>query len=164
MLRGIYRSSLSPWLLITANTKGLATSNSLLEKAINGNLSAAEEWAATSQLEKALSDAGVSAEEAAVQVAKLHDEFERKRSLTFEQMLKQTEQNVNALKIEMQEGAEAAAVYRAQLKAGEIGITDHGEIDKLIAATREQVRLQKQLSDSRKGGSSDLAQRRWTQP
>lgn len=134
--------------------KGLTTSNSLLEKAINGSLSAAEEWAATSQLEKALSDAGVSAEEAAVQVAKLHDEFERKRSLTFEQMLKQTEQNVNALKIEMQEGAEAAAVYRAQLQAGEVGMTDQGEIDKLIAATREQVRLQKQLSDSKKGGRS----------
>ena len=136
------------------SVKGLTTSNSLLEKAINGSLSAAEEWAATSQLEKALSDAGVSAEEAAVQVAKLHDEFERKRSLTFEQMLKQTEQNVNALKIEMQEGAEAAAVYRAQLQAGEMGMTDQGEIDKLIAATREQVRLQKQLSDSKKGGRS----------
>ncbi|PWY09685.1 hypothetical protein [Citrobacter koseri] len=136
------------------SVKGLTTSNSLLEQAINGSLSAAEEWAATSQLEKALSDAGVSAEEAAVQVAKLHDEFERKRSLTFEQMLKQTEQNVNALKIEMQEGAEAAAVYRAQLQAGEMGMTDQGEIDKLIAATREQVRLQKQLSDSKKGGRS----------
>lgn len=136
------------------SVKSLTTSNGLLEKAINGSLSAAEEWAATSQLEKALSDAGVSAEEAAVQVAKLHDEFERKRSLTFEQMLKQTEQNVNALKIEMQEGAEAAAVYRAQLQAGEMGITDQGEIDKLIAATREQVRLQKQLSDSKKGGRS----------
>ncbi|EFV3660650.1 hypothetical protein LD712_13260 [Salmonella enterica] len=136
------------------SVKGLTTSNSLLEKAINGSLSAAEEWVATSQLEKALSDAGVSAEEAAVQVAKLHDEFERKRSLTFEQMLKQTEQNVNALKIEMQEGAEAAAVYRAQLQAGEMGMTDQGEIDKLIAATREQVRLQKQLSDSKKGGRS----------
>ncbi|EIB0627936.1 hypothetical protein K7725_003129 [Salmonella enterica] len=136
------------------SVKGLTTSNSLLEKAINGSLSAAEEWAATSQLEKALSDAGVSAEEAAVQVAKLHDEFERKRSLTFEQMLKQTEQNVNALKIEMQEGAEAAAVYRAQLQAGEMGMTDQGEIDKLIAATRERVRLQKQLSDSKKGGRS----------
>ncbi|EIN2097838.1 hypothetical protein LOH80_003373 [Salmonella enterica] len=136
------------------SVKGLTTSNSLLEKAINGSLSAAEEWAATSQLEKALSDAGVSAEEAAVQVAKLHDEFERKRSLTFEQMLKQTEQNVNALKIEMQEGAEAAAVYRAQLQAGEMGMTDQGEIDKLIAATREWVRLQKQLSDSKKGGRS----------
>ncbi|EPD0132477.1 hypothetical protein ACR4TH_001495 [Enterobacter hormaechei] len=137
-----------------SSVKGLTTSNGLLEKAINGSLSAAEEWAATSQLEKALSDAGVSAEEAAVQVAKLHDEFERKRSLTFEQMLKQTEQNVNALKIEMQEGAEAAAVYRAQLQAGEMGMTDQGEIDKLIAATREQVRLQKQLSDSKKGGRS----------
>ncbi|EBR1860656.1 hypothetical protein BS860_25200, partial [Salmonella enterica] len=136
------------------SVKGLTTSNSLLEKAINGSLSAAEEWAATSQLEKAMSDAGVSAEEAAVQVAKLHDEFERKRSLTFEQMLKQTEQNVNALKIEMQEGAEAAAVYRAQLQAGEMGMTDQGEIDKLIAATRELVRLQKQLSDSKKGGRS----------
>lgn len=136
------------------SVKGLTTSNSLLEKAINGSLSAAEEWAATSQLEKAMSDAGVSAEEAAVQVAKLHDEFERKRSLTFEQMLKQTEQNVNALKIEMQEGAEAAAVYRAQLQAGEMGMTDQGEIDKLIAATRERVRLQKQLSDSKKGGRS----------
>lgn len=136
------------------SVKGLTTSNSLLEKAINGSLSAAEEWAATSQLEKALSDAGVSAEEAAVQVAKLHDEFERKRSLTFEQMLKQTEQNVNALKIEMQEGAEAAAVYRAQLQAGEMGISDQGEIDKLIAATREQVRLQKQLSGLKKGGRS----------
>lgn len=136
------------------SVKGLTTSNSLLEKAINGSLSAAEEWAATSQLEKALSDAGVSAEEAAVQVAKLHDEFERKRSLTFEQMLKQTEQNVNALKVEMQEGAEAAAVYRAQLQAGEMGISDQGEIDKLIAATREQVRLQKQLSGLKKGGRS----------
>lgn len=136
------------------SVKGLTTSNSLLEKAINGSLSAAEEWAATSQLQKALSDAGVSAEEAAVQVAKLQDEFERKRSLTFEQMLKQTEQNVKALKIEMQEGAEAAAVYRAQLKAGEMGITNEAEIDKLIAATREQVRLQKQLSDSKNSGRS----------
>ncbi|NDJ59459.1 hypothetical protein GWD52_21230 [Enterobacteriaceae bacterium 4M9] len=134
--------------------KSLVSSNELLEKAINGSLSAAEELAATSQLEQSLSEAGISAEQAAIQVAKLQDEFERKRSLTFEQMLKQTEQNVNALKIEMQEGAEAAAVYRAQLQAAELGVTDKGDLEKLIAATRKQVQLQKQLSSSKKQNSS----------
>lgn len=132
------------------SVKGLTASNNVLEKAINGSLSAAEEWAAKNQLEKALDDAGISAKEATLQVAKLHDEFERKRSLTFNQALEQTKQEVIALKIEMKEGAEGVAAYRAQLQAGEMGITDQKEIDKLIAAARERVRLQQQLSESKK--------------
>ncbi|MGE6304227.1 hypothetical protein [Serratia liquefaciens] len=87
---------------------------------------------------------------------------EKKRQLmadasqgAFTAQLKVIQGNVEALKIEMNQGAEAAAVYRAQLALNDAGVTDPKKAKEYTDAIREQFKLQKQIADSRKnaGGS-----------
>lgn len=130
--------------------KSVIESNEVLEQAIHGSLAAAEAMAAEKNLKKALEDVGITGEEATTQVEKLQAAFAKKRELTFEQSLKSIQDNVKALKIEMTEGAEAAAAYRAELSLKNAGITDPEKIKAYTDAIREQAKAQKQASESRK--------------
>lgn len=139
--------------------KSVIESNEVLEQAIHGSLAAAEEMAAKKNLEKALEDIGITGEEATLQVEKLQAAFAKKRELTFEQSLKSIQDNVKALKIEMTEGAEAAAAYRAEISLKNAGITDPEKVKEYTDAIREQAKAQKQASDSRKSSGKSKTSR-----
>lgn len=139
--------------------KSVIESNEVLEQAIHGSLAAAEEMAARKNLEKALEDIGITGEEATLQVEKLQAAFAKKRELTFEQSLKSIQDNVKALKIEMTEGAEAAAAYRAELSLKNAGITDPEKVKEYTDAIREQAKAQKQASESRKSSGKSKTSR-----
>ncbi len=135
--------------------KGLISSNELLETSIRQSMSAAEEAAAETSLREALKNIGAGVVETTDKVAALHAEFAKKRSLTFEEMLKGVEQNVKALKIEMSDGVIAAAAYRAEIALAKQGITDPKEIKKYTDAVRDQAKAQLELSNSKKQSSAN---------
>lgn len=134
--------------------KGTTESNKLLAKTIElGSPAAASMAIELSQLENQLLDSGISAKEAELQVSNLRNLLESNRSMDFELMLQGIEENVQALKIEMEEGKEAAIEYLATVQMTKAGLNDEGMLDRLISGLREQNKLQKQISDRSKKGS-----------
>ncbi|MEY0410409.1 hypothetical protein AB7V85_08755 [Providencia rettgeri] len=134
--------------------KGAVSSNALLAKTIElGSPAAASMAIELSLLEKQLLDSGVSAEEAERQVLNFRNILEANKSMDFELMLQGIEENVQALKIEMEEGKDAAIEYLATVQMAKAGISDDGMLDRLISGLREQRDLQKQISDRGKKGS-----------
>ncbi len=134
--------------------KGTTESNKLLAKTIElGSPAAASMAIELSQLENQLLDSGISAKEAELQVSNLRNLLESNRSMDFELMLQGIEENVQALKIEMEEGKEAAIEYLATVQMAKAGLNDEGMLDRLISGLREQNKLQKQISDRSKKGS-----------
>jgi hypothetical protein len=134
--------------------KGVIESNVILEKAIHGSLSAAEEMAAEKGLRKALEDIGITGKEAEAQVIKLKEAFAKKRELTFEQELKSVEQNIAALRLEMVRGKEAAIAYRASIAAANMGLKPE-QAQMYVDAKKEEFELTKKLSDQKKKDTSD---------
>lgn len=135
--------------------KGAVNSNKLLAKTIElGSPAAASMAIELSLLEKQLLDSGVSAEEAERQVSNFRNILEANKSMDFELMLQGIEENVQALKIEMTEGKDAAIEYLATIQMAKAGISDDGKLDRLISGLREQRKLQKEISDKGKKGSS----------
>lgn len=142
--------------------KGAVNSNKLLAKAIElGSPAAASMAIELEQLERQLSDSGVSAKEAELQVSNLRNLLEANKSMDFELMLQGIEENVQALKIEMTEGKDAAIEYLATVKAAQAGIDDPDVLNRYILALKEQYKIQTQISNSKKktsgGGKKDKA-------
>ncbi|WP_272666052.1 MULTISPECIES: hypothetical protein [Providencia] len=134
--------------------KGSIDSNKLLAKTIElGSPALAKMELEVAALEKSLFDAGVSSKEAEVQVANLKQTLEAGRSDSFELMLQGIEENVQALKIEMEEGKDAAIEYLATVQMAKAGISDDGMLDRLISGLREQHALQTKISNGKKKGS-----------
>ncbi|MEQ4693682.1 hypothetical protein AB7350_17545, partial [Providencia manganoxydans] len=106
-----------------------------------------------SALELSLSAAGISSEEAEIQISNLKQTLEAGRSDSFELMLQGIEENVQALKIEMEEGKDAAIEYLATVQMAKAGISDDGMLDRLISGLREQHALQTKISNGKKKGS-----------
>lgn len=129
--------------------RGLVTSNDLLAASISGTMSAAQDNAAIDALRQKLKEAGITGTEADKQLKKLKDELARKRTLSFQENIKEMENEVKALKIEMNEGAEAAAKYRAELEAEKLGLTGD-EAQKVINLRMEQYKYRQALSESKK--------------
>ncbi|WP_318837404.1 MULTISPECIES: hypothetical protein [unclassified Providencia] len=135
-------------------TKNTIESNKLLAKTIAlGSPEAAKMEMALDALEKRLIDSGVQASEAEIQVSNYRNALEAERNNKFELMLQGIEENVQALKIEMEEGKDAAIEYLATVQMAKAGISDDGMLDRLISGLREQRDLQKQISDRGKKGS-----------
>lgn len=135
--------------------KGAVSSNKLLAKTIElGSPAAASMAIELSLLEKQLLDSGVSAEEAERQVSNFRNILEANKSMDFELMLQGIEENVQALKIEMTEGKDAAIEYLATIQMAKAGISDDGKLDRLITGLREQHKLQKQITDRNKKGKT----------
>ncbi|WP_342135505.1 hypothetical protein [Providencia rettgeri] len=134
--------------------KGAVSSNKLLAKTIElGSPAAASMAIELSLLEKQLLDSGVSAEEAERQVSNFRNILEANKSMDFELMLQGIEENVQALKIEMEEGKDAAIEYLATVQMAKAGISDDGMLDRLISGLREQHALQTKISNGKKKGS-----------
>ncbi|MEY0231966.1 hypothetical protein [Providencia manganoxydans] len=133
--------------------KGAVNSNKLLAKTIElGSPAAASLAIELDQLERQLLDSGIRAEEAELHVSNLRNRLEANNSMNFELMLQGIEENVQALKIEMEEGKDAAIEYLATIQMAKAGIDDEGMLDRLISGLRKQHELQKQISDSNKKG------------
>ncbi|ENN8395583.1 hypothetical protein ACAX60_004213 [Serratia marcescens] len=138
----------------------MAKQRDILTEATSKGAQAAELLAFRQELENRYSQQGIVITDT---IAKSIDQaVEAKRQLTadtsqaaFSAQLKAIQGNVEALKIEMNQGAEAAAVYRAQLALEDAGVTDPKAAKAYTDAIREQFKLQKQIADSRKstGGS-----------
>ncbi|MEQ5752973.1 hypothetical protein ABN357_18135 [Providencia rettgeri] len=142
--------------------KGAVNSNKLLAKTIElGSPAAASMAIELDQLERQLSDSGVSAKEAELQVSNLRNLLEANKSMDFELMLQGIEENVQALKIEMTEGKDAAIEYLATVKAAQAGVDDPEVLNRYILALKEQYKIQTQISNSKKktsgGGKKDKA-------
>ncbi|MEY1538062.1 hypothetical protein AB7Z52_13955 [Providencia rettgeri] len=142
--------------------KGAVNSNKLLAKTIElGSPAAASMAIELGQLERQLSDSGVSAKEAELQVSNLRNLLEANKSMDFELMLQGIEENVQALKIEMTEGKDAAIEYLATVKAAQAGVDDPEVLNRYILALKEQYKIQTQISNSKKktsgGGKKDKA-------
>ncbi|MEQ4692105.1 hypothetical protein ABN065_09485, partial [Providencia manganoxydans] len=106
-----------------------------------------------SALELSLSAAGISSEEAETQISNLKQTLEAGRADSFELMLQGIEENVQALKIEMEEGKDAAIEYLATVQMAKAGVSDDGMLDRLISGLRKQHELQTQISNGKKKGS-----------
>ncbi|WER21479.1 hypothetical protein P2E05_15555 [Providencia stuartii] len=143
-------------------TKNTIESNKLLAKTIAlGSPEAAKMEMALDALEKKLIDSGVQASEAEIQVSNYRNALEAERNNKFELMLQGVEENVQALKIEMEEGKDAAIEYLATVKAAQAGIDDPDVLNRYILALKEQYKIQTQISNSKKktssGGKKDKA-------
>lgn len=134
--------------------KGAIESNKMLAKTIElGSPALAKMEMEVSALELSLSAAGISSEEAEIQISNLKQTLEAGRSDSFELMLQGIEENVQALKIEMEEGKDAAIEYLATVQMAKAGISDDGMLDRLISGLREQHALQTKISNGKKKGS-----------
>ncbi|ETO41251.1 hypothetical protein [Morganella sp. EGD-HP17] len=135
------------------SAKSLIESNELLSKTLEtGSPAAAEMEVALESLRKKMIDIGVEAGDADIAVSNLRNLFETKADNSFELMLNSIEENVTALKIEMQEGAVAAAEYRATLNATAMGMTDDDQINRYISGMKKLAELQQQRSEQNKKG------------
>lgn len=134
--------------------KGAIESNKMLAKTIElGSPALAKMEMEVSALELSLSAAGISSEEAEIQISNLKQTLEAGRADSFELMLQGIEENVQALKIEMEEGKDAAIEYLATVQMAKAGISDDGMLDRLISGLREQHALQTKISNGKKKGS-----------
>ncbi|MEY0435446.1 hypothetical protein [Providencia huaxiensis] len=134
--------------------KGAIESNKMLAKTIElGSPALAKMEMEVSALELSLSAAGISSEEAEIQTSNLKQTLEAGRSDSFELMLQGIEENVQALKIEMEEGKDAAIEYLATVQMAKAGVSDDGMLDRLISGLRKQHELQTQISNGKKKGS-----------
>ena len=143
-------------------TKNTIESNKLLAKTIAlGSPEAAKMEMALDALEKKLIDSGIQASEAEIQVSNYRNALEAERNNKFELMLQGVEENVQALKIEMEEGKDAAIEYLATVKAAQAGVDDPEVLNRYILALKEQYKIQTQISNSKKktsgGGKKDKA-------
>ncbi|WP_272687814.1 hypothetical protein [Providencia sp. PROV079] len=143
-------------------TKNTIESNKLLAKTIAlGSPEAAKMEMALDALEKKLIDSGIQASEAEIQVSNYRNALEAERNNKFELMLQGVEENVQALKIEMEEGKDAAIEYLATVRAAQAGIDDPDVLNRYILALKEQYKIQTQISNSKKktsgGGKKDKA-------
>ncbi|ENG4184589.1 hypothetical protein ABT230_001339 [Providencia rettgeri] len=134
--------------------KGAIESNKMLAKTIElGSPALAKMEMEVSALKLSLSAAGISSEEAEIQISNLKQTLEAGRSDSFELMLQGIEENVQALKIEMEEGKDAAIEYLATVQMAKAGVSDDGMLDRLISGLRKQHELQTQISNGKKKGS-----------
>ncbi|MEX9861438.1 hypothetical protein, partial [Providencia manganoxydans] len=134
--------------------KGAIESNKMLAKTIElGSPALAKMEMEVSALELSLSAAGISSEEAETQISNLKQTLEAGRADSFELMLQGIEENVQALKIEMEEGKDAAIEYLATVQMAKAGVSDDGMLDRLISGLRKQHELQTQISNGKKKGS-----------
>ncbi|WP_368884465.1 hypothetical protein [Providencia vermicola] len=134
--------------------KGAIESNKMLAKTIElGSPALAKMEMEVSALELSLSAAGISSEEAEIQISNLKQTLEAGRADSFELMLQGIEENVQALKIEMEEGKDAAIEYLATVQMAKAGVSDDGMLDRLISGLRKQHELQTQISNGKKKGS-----------
>ncbi|MFH2379787.1 hypothetical protein [Morganella morganii] len=138
------------------SAKSLIESNELLSKTLEtGSPAAAEMEAAIDAFKNKLAEAGVEAEDAEIALSNFKNRLEDKTDQSFELMLQSIGHEVEALKIEMTQGIEAAIKYRAELKATAMGITDDGQISRLVSAEQELAKLRDQRSEqNKKGGKS----------
>lgn len=134
--------------------KGAIESNKMLAKTIElGSPALAKMEMEVSALELSLSAAGISSEEAEIQISNLKQTLEAGRADSFELMIQGIEENVQALKIEMEEGKDAAIEYLANVQMAKAGVSDDGMLDRLISGLRKQHELQTQISNGKKKGS-----------
>lgn len=134
--------------------KGAIESNKMLAKTIElGSPALAKMEMEVSALELSLSAAGISSEEAETQISNLKQTLEAGRADSFELMLQGIEENVQALKIEMEEGKDAAIEYLATVQMAKAGVSDDGMLDRLMSGLRKQHELQTQISNGKKKGS-----------
>lgn len=136
----------------------MAKQQNLLTEATSKGAQAAELLAFRQELENRYAQQGITITDNIAQsidraVAAKKELLSSASQATFNAQLKAIQQNVEALKIEMTQGAEAAAVYRAQLALQNAGIIDPKKVKEYTDAIREQAKVQKQVSESRKSNS-----------
>ncbi|WP_036412501.1 hypothetical protein, partial [Morganella morganii] len=135
------------------SAKSLIESNQLLSKTLEtGSPAAAEMEAAIDAFKNKLAEAGVESEDAEIALSNFKNRLEDKTDQSFELMLQSIGYEVEALKIEMTQGIDAAIKYRAELKATAMGITDDGQISRLVSAEQELAKLRNQRSEQNKKG------------
>jgi len=135
------------------STKSLAESNELLANTIGKSLAASQEMAAEKELRRTLEGNGISAEETERQVKKLKDALAERSELTFEQEMKSVQSNVEALRIEMTQGKEAAIAYRASIDASNKGYSAD-QVKEYVAAKQQELKVTQQIADQNKKSSA----------
>lgn len=136
----------------------LAKQQEIVTSAANDGAEAAELLAYKQELENRYLQQGVEITDdiaLAIQQAvdKKRNLYADVKATGFKKSLKDIQDNVEALKIEMTQGAEAAAVYRAELALKSAGVTDPKEAKEYTDAVREQYKAQKKLSESKRKNS-----------
>ena len=140
--------------------KGVTDSNELLNNTLEKGLYAAQEMAAEKELRRTLAENGIAAEETERQVRKLKDAFAERSELTFEQELKSVQSNVEALRIEMTQGKEAAIAYRASIDATNKGYSAD-QVKEYVAAKQQEFKVTQQIAEqSKKNGASASSSKR----
>ncbi|EJD6377567.1 hypothetical protein M0L12_RS11045 [Providencia rettgeri] len=134
--------------------KGAIESNKLLAKTMElGSPALAKMEMEVEALKISLENAGISGDEAEIQISNLMNTLETGRINNFELMIQAIEEDVQGLKLEMEEGIDTAIEYRAVTQMARAGVDDPDLLNRLIDGLKEKHRLQKQISDSNKKGS-----------
>lgn len=136
--------------------KSVTSSNELLNNTLEKGLYAAQEMAAEKELRRTLAENGIAAEETERQVRKLKDAFAERSELTFEQELKSVQSNVEALRIEMTQGKEAAIAYRASIDATNKGYSAD-QVKEYIAAKQQEFKVTQQIAEQNKKNSASAS-------
>lgn len=146
---GLTQDEIAAKKLLTAATKSLTESNDKLFDSLHLNDVVTDETAAIDALTKEFEKAGLGSDLLNAAITDLKAKFDENRSLKFETELKAIEQNVSALKIEMEKGAAAAVEYRATLDATSKGY-NVDDAKEYANAKKEEYLLQQKISKQRK--------------
>lgn len=152
--KGIESEQVDAMNIFNDAAKGAIESNKLLAKTMElGSPALAKMEMEVEALKISLENAGISGDEAEIQISNLMNTLETGRINNFELMIQAIEEDVQGLKLEMEEGIDTAIEYRAVTQMARAGVDDQGLLNRLIDGLKEKHRLQKQISDSNKKGS-----------
>lgn len=125
-------------------------SNKLLAKTLEmGSPAAAKMELAIEALKKELDDAGIGARDAETYIDNFRNALDVENTNNFELMLQNLRENIEATRIEMEEGAKKATEYRAEMQAARYG-ADNKQQKKAIKLAGEQYDLQQKLNKQSK--------------
>ncbi|MCX9108488.1 hypothetical protein OKT22_05520 [Providencia rettgeri] len=152
--KGIESEQVDAMNIFNDAAKGAIESNKLLAKTMElGSPALAKMEMEVEALKISLENAGISGDEAEIQISNLMNTLETGRINNFELMIQAIEEDVQGLKLEMEEGIDTAIEYRAVTQMARAGVDDPDLLNRLIDGLKEKHRLQKQISDSNKKGS-----------
>lgn len=127
---------------------GLNEANELLLKTLeSGSPVIADMEIQIDKLKKALEEAKTPPKEAGIAISNLRNALSVKLDNGFEVMLQSIENNVTALKIEMEQGKDAAIKYRAEIAATQMGMTDEGQRKRYIQLLKEEAAARENLTN-----------------
>ncbi|OAT34858.1 hypothetical protein [Proteus myxofaciens] len=135
---------------------GLNEANELLLQTLeSGSPVIADMEIQIDKLKKALEEAKTPPEEAEIAISNLRNALSVKLDNGFEVMLQSIENNVTALKIEMEQGKDAAIKYRAEIAATQMGMTDEGQRKRYIQLLKEEATARENLTNKNKSLKSN---------